>query len=290
MWSIQRLSQSIRSNQFPRMTIDQILEAADSGEAVAQYVLGLLSQNGLGFEQDNARAIEWFEKAAAKGFSPAKHSLGLLRGGSGRFRFKEAGRHKLEYGPGYFDGDSALSFGLCLESATSGFAPAQHLLSHYYDVGYGTAVNLQSAFEWALRAAESGYAVAARDVALMFQQGRGTPVSINQALLWYKAASKLGDGLSAWVVASIYLYGLGVSENVAVGLEWLEKAADLQCADAHEELAEAYREGLHGLTPDPEKAKRHAQLARQIETKGIGRGWQSARDELAGVIGLSEKD
>lgn len=51
---------------------------AEQGDAVAQYNLGLLHNNGQGVPRDYGRAREWYEKAAAQGDADAQAGLGTL--------------------------------------------------------------------------------------------------------------------------------------------------------------------------------------------------------------------
>lgn len=47
-------------------TIAEIVDAAEAGDAMAQYVLGLALQHGVGIEPDQRAAFDWFERSAAQ--------------------------------------------------------------------------------------------------------------------------------------------------------------------------------------------------------------------------------
>jgi TPR repeat protein len=51
----------------------QLRAAAQSGDANAQYWLGVMYHNGQGVPQDYAQAISWFRKAAAQGDADAQN-------------------------------------------------------------------------------------------------------------------------------------------------------------------------------------------------------------------------
>ena len=53
-------------------------KAADKGYPPAMTGLGLLYENGHGVAQDYAKAREWYEKAADKGKAIAMYDLGVL--------------------------------------------------------------------------------------------------------------------------------------------------------------------------------------------------------------------
>ena len=52
--------------------------AAEQGDANAQYVLGVLYENGLGVEQSNTEAAKWYRKAAEQGDTFAAKRLAKL--------------------------------------------------------------------------------------------------------------------------------------------------------------------------------------------------------------------
>ena len=52
--------------------------AAEQGDANAQYVLGVLYENGLGVEQSNTEAAKWYRKAAEHGDTFAAKRLAKL--------------------------------------------------------------------------------------------------------------------------------------------------------------------------------------------------------------------
>ena len=54
------------------------LEAAEGGDAQAQYYVGEIYERGLGTEPDYVRAAEWYRKAADQGFAQAQINLGFL--------------------------------------------------------------------------------------------------------------------------------------------------------------------------------------------------------------------
>ncbi|MBR1672834.1 MAG: ankyrin repeat domain-containing protein [Fretibacterium sp.] len=53
----------------------EVIQAAERGEAGAQYQLGLMYSHGEGVAGDQWEAIEWFRRAAAQGHEPAQAEL-----------------------------------------------------------------------------------------------------------------------------------------------------------------------------------------------------------------------
>lgn len=62
---------------YPRL-FDETLDAAEKGDADAQYHVGLMYSEGLGITRDYGKALEWFYKAAAKEHAMAQFSLGIM--------------------------------------------------------------------------------------------------------------------------------------------------------------------------------------------------------------------
>ena len=57
------------------IAIDKLIPLAESGNAQAQYYLGVMHENGEGVSQDYAKASEWYRRAAEAGYLPAKFKL-----------------------------------------------------------------------------------------------------------------------------------------------------------------------------------------------------------------------
>ena len=58
--------------------LDTLRERAEQGDAIAQFNLGVMYDNGRGVTQDYARAIAWYKKAAEQGNASAQFNLGLM--------------------------------------------------------------------------------------------------------------------------------------------------------------------------------------------------------------------
>ena len=55
-------------------------KAADQGDALAQFDLGWMYDDGRGVAQDYAQALIWFRKAAEQGLTLAQFNLGWMYG------------------------------------------------------------------------------------------------------------------------------------------------------------------------------------------------------------------
>ena len=56
----------------------QFREAAEQGDATAQYNLALMYDSGKNIPQDDAEAIKWYLKAAEQGYAPALYNLSMI--------------------------------------------------------------------------------------------------------------------------------------------------------------------------------------------------------------------
>jgi TPR repeat protein len=61
------------------MDKDSMTEAAEQGDADAQYNLGNCYILGMGVAQDKAKAAEWYRKAAEQGHEGAQKRLDVLK-------------------------------------------------------------------------------------------------------------------------------------------------------------------------------------------------------------------
>lgn len=54
------------------------LQAAEQGNAAAQYNLGAMYYKGQGVRQDDAEAVRWYRQAAEQGLAQAQNNLGVM--------------------------------------------------------------------------------------------------------------------------------------------------------------------------------------------------------------------
>jgi len=104
---------------------------AEQGDAIAQYNLGLLYDNGQGVLQDYADARDWYLKAAEQGLAQAQFKFGLLY---------HVGRGVPQ--------DYAAAVSWYRKAAEQGFARAQNNLGLMYAAGWGVARDVVQAHKW----------------------------------------------------------------------------------------------------------------------------------------------
>jgi TPR repeat protein len=57
---------------------DECQAEAEKGNAIAQFILGFMYENGEGVSQDYKKAEKWYHKAAEQGDTDAQYNLGKL--------------------------------------------------------------------------------------------------------------------------------------------------------------------------------------------------------------------
>jgi hypothetical protein len=68
-------SKTADSPAFSKVYSDALCEAANNGDKLAQYYLGLVYENGYGTAVDKGKAVVWYEKAAAQDVDSAQVCL-----------------------------------------------------------------------------------------------------------------------------------------------------------------------------------------------------------------------
>ncbi|WP_455209697.1 tetratricopeptide repeat protein [Kaarinaea lacus] len=129
------------------------LQAAEAGNAEAQYNLGVLIRSGQGTEKDPKRALSWFEKSAAQGWADAQYQLGNM----------------YEFGlsvPQSYQNAAALY----KKAAEQGHASAQTNLAVLYANGQGVNQDIVLAYVWSNLAASQGIVEALQNREVVAQE------------------------------------------------------------------------------------------------------------------------
>lgn len=223
---------------------DQIREAAERGDAAAQYSLGSMYKAGSGVEQNKAEAARWYRKAAEQGLAAAQFDLGLLcmHGEGVPKDLKEA----------------ALWF---RKAAEQGNAAAMNYLGALYRDGLGVSRDLTVATDWFRKAADGGDLTAMDNLGDLYRVGQGVPRNDAQALTWYRKAADAGFAVAMNDVGWMYQKGLGVARDEGEALKWYRKGADAGNLTAMGNLAWCYKEGFGTSRDYAEAMKWYRQAA-----------------------------
>ena len=123
-----------KENDFAT-ALRELTPDAETGDAKAQYFMGLLFARGNGVAKDPATAAQWFRRAADQGFAKAQFDLGhLYRRGAG------------------VPQDDAKAVAWWQKAADSGDTFAQSSLADMYLEGVGVEQSLVHAYKWTILA------------------------------------------------------------------------------------------------------------------------------------------
>jgi TPR repeat protein len=145
---------------------------ADSGDAVAQFNLGILYDQGDGVTEDRAEAIRWYQAAAEQGDARAAFNLGLI----------------YEAGDGVAQ-DMPQAVEWYRQAGEGGDVLAQFKLGLIYTEGRGGIPQDDAeAVIWYELAAEQNHADAQYNLGTMYANGRGVERNLSTANAWYERA------------------------------------------------------------------------------------------------------
>ena len=217
-------------------TLEQLRQAAEDGDADAQFVLGGRYYWGNGVPQDKAEAAEYFRKAAEQGDARAQFNLALMHSKGDGVR-----QNKAEAAKWY------------AKAAEQGDAEAQFNLALMYDLGEGIEQDKTEAVKWYTKAAEQGDASAQFNMGNMCRTGEGVPQNKAEAATWYAKAAEQGDAKAQFNLALMYDLGEGVEQDQTEAATWYTKAADQGNISAQYNLAVMYSKG-DGVPQDQRQA------------------------------------
>ena len=154
----------------------QLRDAAQSGDANAQFVVATRYMNGENVNADPAKAAYWYGKAAAAGLAPAQYRVATL----------------YERGKGVPKNMSA-ALSWYERAAALGNVRAMHnaaVISAGNDAG---TPDYARAYKWFSLAADHGLKDSQFNLAVLIERGLGTKADAVEALFWYQSAAAQDD-------------------------------------------------------------------------------------------------
>ncbi|WP_346899341.1 peptidoglycan-binding protein [uncultured Roseibium sp.] len=150
--------------------------AAASGNAAAEFLVGVKYTEGDGVPADLAEAAKWYQKAADQGLAPAQYRLASLYE-KGRGVTKDLQKAKDWY----------------LKAAEAGNAKAMHNLAVLYAEGAGGAPDFTQAAKWFESAAIYGIKDSLFNLGILYARGLGVEKDLTQSYKWFAIAAEQGD-------------------------------------------------------------------------------------------------
>lgn len=195
-------------------------DSADWLELADRYRLGIK-----GVEQDNEKAVEWYQKAAV-GEPP------MIRA------FYEMGRI-------YERKDSLLALSHYRKAANLSHAGAQVRLGQLYESGTaGVKRNWAEAAVWYGMAARQDDPMGLCKLGMCYQLGRGVQKDYQQASSYFLQAQIQGCDHAKVELAFLGLHGYGVPKDEANAIRTLQELAKNDFAPALAELGKCYLSGI----------------------------------------------
>ena len=188
-------------------SVDDYLQAAEAGDAEAQYKLGYVYYYGLRVDQDFEQAAEWFAKAAAQGYE------------SPEFLYL----YSLLFANGYgVEEDSDNAMKLLKKAADLGQAEAQYDLYVKYTYGIGVSPDMKEAQKYLEMAADQEY------IPALYKLGETANMAgeYEKAVEWFEKAARQGDASAQYALGMMYMGGNGVEKDTQTAYYWLSEAAD----------------------------------------------------------------
>lgn len=166
--------QSLSSSQVP---LEQLQQAAEQGNAEAQFRLGVMHGNGDEVPLDYDKALAWFNQAARQGHENALITLAwMYANGTG------------------VDADESRARELYLLAADHGSAKAQYVVGTMYRFAqYGAEKDMAKSVDYYTRAANSGFATAQFALGKLLMEGKSVEKDDVTALQWLMLADQNGS-------------------------------------------------------------------------------------------------
>ncbi|MHC8510415.1 MAG: SEL1-like repeat protein [Rhodospirillales bacterium] len=217
--ALRAAAQGRAERRIAAQELSELRLAAESGDADAQFDLGVIYYQGRGVAQDHAEAARWSRAAAEQG--------GWLWG---------------------------LVGAMAAPPLNKG-SPGAVRLGAFYDKGRGVPQDYAEAARWWRAAAEQEDVSGQYFLGLLHREGRGVPQSYAKAAELFRAAAEQGLDMAQSDLGMAYAEGLGVAQDDAEAVKWFRAAAEQGRSTAQFNLGLMYDKG-RGVAQDDAEAAR----------------------------------
>ncbi|MCP4935439.1 MAG: hypothetical protein GY927_14860 [bacterium] len=166
--------------------LTNLLNSANSGNALAQYEVARRFGQGIGVQKSPAISVDWYEKSAKAGYAPAIYRLATM----------------YERGKGVAK-DYQRAMKLYISAAKKGNVKAMHNLAVLYTGGNLGKADYSNAINWYSKAAQYGVKDSQFNLAIIYQNGLGGKLDLDRAYKWYSLAARAGDKEAKGMVADL---------------------------------------------------------------------------------------
>lgn len=233
-----------------------LLEQAESGDMVAQYLYADSLTNWRPKEDDYKKAIIWLKKSAEQGYNPAQCSLGDY------YRFGRGIKKDYVQAVYWYK-----------RSAEQGNKTAEFNLGECFANGQGVSQSDERAFFWYGRSADKGYKNAECALGKAYFYGKGTMQNYKQAVELFSKAANQENHEAKYYLGECYSHGFGVTKNMEKAIEWYKKGANDLETNSQYALALLYLKG-DGVEKDSVRAADYL-------LHSAGGGWCSPQQKFS---------
>jgi len=217
------------------MTLDQVQRAAANNDGPAQLALGTRYASGRGLPQDQAKALEWYRKAADKGLPEAF----LLVGNA--FLLGQGTKEDLAQAEGWLTKaaqakvpGAAEQLGICydkqgkydqaLEWLLKSDAEGDRKAALYIGYVYVKKDDYQKAIPWLQKSADAGDASAQFSLGMIYYNGMAGSKDYTKAAKYFQEAANQNHADAQYVLGTMYHYGMGIPVDLRQALAWVKRA------------------------------------------------------------------
>ena len=198
--------------------------------------MGYYYETGKDYDQDDEKAIEWYEKAASGGCARAHWALAkIYRDG---VMTESNDSHYLRH---------------LVKAAEGGNPDAEMALANEYRTGVRLDQNDELSFRWFKKAAESGEPKAKFMIGYYYDHGIGVHISREDAERWYGSTGFLGDAELFMNIGMSFEFGLeDIAQDPTEAERWYKYGVSMgheKCLICYNSLISAFR-GEHRDTLD----------------------------------------
>lgn len=205
-----------------KKAVKYLSNAAENGDAVAQYLIGVCYDNGIGISQDLERAKYWYKEAAENGVPEAQCDYGIAC-------TTENNMHEAEK--------------WLLQSAEQGYSKAEYTLGWNYGANY----NVDKALLWMEKAAKHDYVKAQLSMCSMYLQGPPAIQDFDEAVKILEDLVKQDNPIAQYALALCFAQNKGVDVDFEKAMDYLKKSAEQGYAQALVDLGSVYCSGNPAL-------------------------------------------
>lgn len=287
---ISHLFTVIEDPRLMKPAADLAEKAAESGEAVAFYVLAAFYANGVGRDRDPRKATQLLKEFGKSGDVVQKFKAGqkLLYGEGGFRKDTKAACRFFETAARMGSPDGAGAYGYCLVN------------------GYGTKQDIELGLRWLRKARYEGSPMACFEYGQMRMDGRFVRKNRKDGEQWIRRAAEQNFPVALLYLSDGYFYGDVFKQSISQAISWrlryyaaippeqaaedvlnfmdacfakasekqmtelakvVEKAADAGVPEAMVAVGDYYMLGFHGFKEDHDEAFRYYREAASLGNK-----------------------